>query len=48
MDNSISRGGDTLGISGWACDAETVEALAYTKARFSWILLPYTESRLSK
>ena len=35
-------GGGTLGISGWGCAAETLEPLAYTRASFSWILLPYT------
>ena len=35
------RGG-TLGISGWGCAARTLEPLAYTRASFSWILLPYT------
>ena len=38
-----SRGwGGTLGISGWGCAAWTLEPLAYTRASFSWILLPYT------
>ena len=37
-----SRGGGTLGISGWGCAARTLEPLAYTRASFSWILLPYT------
>ena len=36
------RGGGTLGICGWGCAARTLEALAYTRANFSWILLPYT------
>ena len=36
-----ARGG-TLGISGWGCAARTLEPLAYTRASFSWILLPYT------
>ena len=36
-----SRGG-TLRISGWGCAARTLEPLAYTRVRFSWILLPYT------
>ena len=35
-------GGGTLGISGWGCAARTLEPLAYTRASFSWILLPYT------
>ena len=35
-------GGGTLGISGWECAARTLEPLAYTRASFSWILLPYT------
>ena len=35
-------GGRTLGISGWGCAARTLEPLAYTRASFSWILLPYT------
>ena len=35
------RGG-TLGISRWGCAARTLEPLAYTRANFSWILLPYT------
>ena len=35
-------GGGTLGISGWGCAAGTLEPLAYTRASFSWILLPYT------
>ena len=34
--------GGTLGISGWGCAARTLEPLAYTRASFSWILLPYT------
>ena len=36
------RGGGTLGISGWGCAARTLEPLAYTRANFSWILVPYT------
>ena len=36
------RGGGTLGISGWGCAARTLEPLAYTRAIFSRILLPYT------
>ena len=38
------RGGGkgTLGISGWGCAAGTLEPLAYTKASFSWIFLPYS------
>ena len=35
-------GGCILGISGWGCTARTLEPLAYTRASFSWILLPYT------
>ena len=35
-------GGGTLGISGWGCAARTLEPLAYTRASFSWVLLPYT------
>ena len=35
-------GGGTLGISGWGCAARTLEPLAYTRASFSWILLPFT------
>ena len=35
------RGG-TLRVSGWGCAARTLEPLAYTRANFSWILLPYT------
>ena len=35
-------GGGTLGISGWGCATRTLEPLAYTRASFSWILLPYT------
>ena len=34
------RGG-TLGIFVWACAARTLEPLAYTRASFSWILVPY-------
>ena len=41
IDCSKVRGG-TLGISGWGCAARTLEPLAYTRANFSWILLPYT------
>ena len=37
-----ARGGGTLGISGWGCAARTRQPLAYTRASFSWILLPYT------
>ena len=37
----MSQGG-TLGISGWGCAARTLEPLAYTRASFSWILLPCT------
>ena len=39
---SAGGGGVTLGISGWGCAARTLEPLAYTRASFSWILLPYT------
>ena len=35
-------GGVTLRISGCGCAARTLEPLAYTRANFSWILLPYT------
>ena len=35
-------GGGTLGISGWGCAAGTLEPLAFTRASFRWILLPYT------
>ena len=35
-------GGGTLGISGWVCATRTLEPLAYTRASFSWTLLPYT------
>ena len=35
-------GWGTLGISGWGCAARTLEPLAYTRAIFSLILLPYT------
>ena len=38
----MNPGGGTLGISGWGCAARTLEPLAYTRASFSWILLPYT------
>ena len=34
--------GGTLRISGCGCAARTLEPLAYTRASFSWILLPYT------
>ena len=37
-----SPGGGTLRISGCGCAARTLEPLAYTRASFSWILLPYT------
>ena len=40
--SDIPGGGGTLGISGWGCAARTLEPLAYTRANFSWILLPYT------
>ena len=39
--NLLVRGG-TLRISGWGCAARTLEPLAYTRAIFSWILLPHT------
>ena len=39
-------GGGTLGISGWGCAARTLEPLAYTRASFSWISLPYTRVNL--
>ena len=35
-------GGGTLRISGYGCAARTLEPLAYSRASFSWILLPYT------
>ena len=35
-------GGGTLRISGCGCAARTLEPLAYTRASFSWILLPHT------
>ena len=35
-------GGGTLRISGCGCAARTLEPLAYTRASFRWILLPYT------
>ena len=35
-------GGGTLRISGCGYAARTLEPLAYTRASFSWILLPYT------
>ena len=35
-------GGSILGISGWGCAARTLGPLAYTRASYSWILLPYT------
>ena len=46
----VSRGGGTLGISGWGCAAGTLEPLAFTRAftrtftreSFRWIFLPYT------
>ena len=38
----IHPGGCTLGISGWGCATRTLEPLAYTRASFSWILLPFT------
>ena len=40
---SLARGGGgTLRISGCGCAARTLEPLAYTRASFSWILLPHT------
>ena len=38
----IFPGGGTLRISRCGCAARTLEPLAYTRASFSWILLPYT------
>ena len=38
----VNPGGGTLRISGCGCAARTLEPLAYTRASFSWILLPYT------
>ena len=38
----ITPGGGTLRISGCGCAARTLEPLPYTRASFSWILLPYT------
>ena len=38
----VLGGEATLGISGWGCAARTLEPIAYTRASFSWILLPYT------
>ena len=38
MDEGNVRGA----ISGWGCAAGTLEPLAYTRASFSGILLPYT------
>ena len=35
-------GGGALRISGCGCAARTLEPLAYSRASFSWILLPYT------
>ena len=35
-------GGGTLGIFGWGCAARTLEPLAYTRARSSEFLPPYT------
>ena len=35
-------GGVTLRISGCGCATRTLEPLAYTRASFCWILLPYT------
>ena len=34
-------GGGTLGVSEWRCAAGTLEPLAFTRASFRWILLPY-------
>ena len=39
--NSPGWGG-TLRITGCGCAVRTLEPLAYTRASFSWILLPYT------
>ena len=39
---TFDPGRGTLGISGWGCAARTLEPLAYTRASYSWILLPYT------
>ena len=41
-DTTDTPRGSTLGISGWGCAARTLEPLAYTRANFSRILLPYT------
>ena len=41
LGDTPGRGG-TLGISRWGCATRTLEPLAYTKASFSWILLPCT------
>ena len=40
---TLGGGGELLliGISGWGCATSTLEPLAYTRASFSWILLPY-------
>ena len=38
----LPGGGGTQRISGCGCAARTLEPLAYTRASFSWILLPYT------
>ena len=38
---SQQRGEGTLGIPGWGWATRTLELLAYTRASFSWILLPY-------
>ena len=40
--NGIKSRGVPQGISGWECAAGTLEPLAFTRASFSWILLPYT------
>ena len=40
--NIGSPRGGTLRISGCGCAARALEPLAYTRASFSWILLPYT------
>ena len=39
---STPPGGVTLGISGWGRATGTLEPLAFTRASFRWILLPYT------
>ena len=37
----FTPGKGTLRISGCGCAARTLEPLAYIRASFSWILLPY-------